>query len=93
MLVAGVLLERGTLGRRLEVLEADLALDALGGEVLRVFVSLLLGMETFSHFRVAQFRKQGKEETYGFELRFGDRARILLALTLGGCLCAVAHGC
>ena len=35
VLVAGVLLQSRTLGRRLEVLEADLALDALGGEVLR----------------------------------------------------------
>ena len=34
VLVAGVLLQRRALGRRLEVLEADLALDALGGEVL-----------------------------------------------------------
>ena len=38
MLVAGVLLQRRALGRRLEVLEADLALDALGGEVLRVLL-------------------------------------------------------
>jgi hypothetical protein len=34
VLVAGVLLQGRTLGGRLEVLEADLALDALGGEVL-----------------------------------------------------------
>jgi hypothetical protein len=38
VLVAGVLLQRRALGRRLEVLEADLALDALGGEVLRVLL-------------------------------------------------------
>ena len=39
MLVAGVLLERRALGRGLEILEADLTLDALGREVLSWHIS------------------------------------------------------
>jgi hypothetical protein len=39
VLVAGVLFERRTLGGGLEILEADLALDALGREVLRVMLA------------------------------------------------------
>lgn len=46
MPVAGVLLERGALGRRLEILEADLALDALGGEVLCVLSVFTAGYES-----------------------------------------------
>lgn len=38
------------------------------------------------------FAKREKE-TYGFELRFGDGAGLLLAVTLGSCFCAVSHDC
>jgi hypothetical protein len=82
VLVAGVLLKRRTLGRRLEVLEADLALDALGREVLWM---LLVLTEVVSGKR--------NEKTYGFQLRFGDRTGVLFAVALGSCFCAVAHGC
>ena len=82
MLIAGVLLERRALGRRLEILEADLALDALGREVLWV---LLVLTEVVSSRR--------NKKTYGFQLRFGDRTGVLFAVALGSCFCAVAHGC
>jgi hypothetical protein len=38
------------------------------------------------------FSPNEEKETYGFELRFGDGAGVLLAVTLGSCFCAVAHG-
>jgi hypothetical protein len=41
VLVGSMLLERRSLSGRLEVLEADFALDALRGDVLRMCVSLL----------------------------------------------------
>ena len=82
MLVAGVLLQRRALGGGLEILEADLALDALGCEVLWMILVLI---EVVSGIR--------KKETYGFQLRFGDRTGVLFAVALGSCFCAVAHGC
>ena len=39
VLVAGMLFQRRSLGRRLEILEADLALDGLRSEVLYICVS------------------------------------------------------
>ena len=98
MLVGGVLLERRSLGGRLEVLEADLALDAFGGEVLCVLSVFTAGYESdrlcffFNPRRRGKVAKK-KEETYGFQLRFGDGAGVLLAVTLGSSFCAVAHGC
>lgn len=43
--------------------------------------------------RARRVSAKRKEETYGFELRFGDGAGLLLAVTLGSCFCAVAHDC
>ena len=109
MLVGGVLLERRSLGGRLEVLEADLALDALCQDVLLheplAYWVPTIGMKclcllseeerrrTRCVFRKSAIRRERKK-TYGFELRLCDAAGIFgVALALRGCFCSVAHDC
>lgn len=66
VLVAGVLLECRALGGRLEVLEADLALDALGGEVLCKVCQFAVDIRTRCRFFCpegeAHFRKKEKKK-------------------------------
>jgi hypothetical protein len=102
VLVGGVLLERRTLGRRLEVLEADLALDALCENVLLHYAlvyCLAWNMERLCLFLPEEERRRARsvcrrKKTYRFELRFCDAAGIFgVALALRGCFCSVAHDC
>jgi hypothetical protein len=83
VLVTGMLFQRRSLSRRLEILEADLALYALRKDVLHICVSALC-MER--HI----FLKGGKcgafvkaKKTYRFELRLGHVSGIFgVALAL-----------
>ena len=92
MLVGGVLLERRSLGGRLEVLEADLALDALCQDVLLHEPSAdwvpTTGIKCVCFlpeedrrrarrvFRKSAIRREREKKTYGFELRLCDAAGI-----------------
>ena len=92
MLVGGVLLERRSLGGRLEVLEANLALDALCQDVLSHEPSAdwvpTTGIKCVCFlpeedrrrarrvFRKSAIRREREKKTYGFELRLCDAAGI-----------------
>ena len=58
-----------------------------GFESDRLLPSILLSPKGEAKWR------DRRKETYGFQLRFGDGAGVLLAVTLGSCFCAVAHDC